>query len=371
MRIPSVDLPAQGEGLRRQLHEALDRVIQRGDGVLGEAVQQFETLFARACGVAYGIGVNSGTDALWAALLSVGVERDDEVITTAYTFFATASAIALTGARPVPVDIDPRTYNLDPDRIEAAITKRTTAMLVVHLFGQPADMDRLCRIAHRHKLAVIEDCAQAHGARFGGRSVGSFGDAGAFSFYPTKNLGALGDGGMVVTNRRMIRDRVRLLRDHGRADKYRHTIIGRNSRLDTLQAGILLVKLQHLARWNRLRARHAARYTRLFSQAGHSTITPITAPHRRHSYHLYVVRVPARQRDHVIRALNADGIQALVHYPIPFYLQPAFRSLGYRRGSFPLAEQLAREAISLPLYPEMTARQIERVANRLIEAVER
>lgn len=335
--------------------------------VLGEPLREFEEAFARYCGVAYGVGVNSGTDALRLGLLSLGVGPGDEVITTAYTFFATASAIALTGAVPVPVDIDPVTYNIDPDRVAAAVTKRTKAVIVVHLFGQPADMDRLCAVARRHRLALIEDCAQAHGATFRGRPVGGFGRLGAFSFYPTKNLSALGDGGMVVTNHLAIRNRLRLLRDHGRRGKYRHVLIGHNSRLDSFQAAVLLIKLRRLARWNRLRAQHARRYTALLRARAPRAVTPVAAPGRTHVYHLYVVRVPGRDR--VARALNQDGIQALVHYPVPFHLQPAFGSLGYRRGSFPEAERLSREAISLPAYPEMTSRQIEQVVDRLAALV--
>lgn len=368
MTIPSVDLPRQCVRLHRALHAALDRTMRSGAFVSGDAVQELETRFARICGTRFAVGVNSGTDALWLSLISLGIGDGDEVITTAYTFFATAEAIALTGARPVPADIDPVTYNLDPDRVEAVITRRTKAILVVHLFGQPADMDRLAAIAHRHRLALIEDCAQAHGATFRGRPVGGFGDVAAFSFYPTKNLSALGDAGMVVTNRRDVWRRVRLLRDHGRQGKYRHVFVGHNSRLDTLQAAFLLVKLPHLTRWNALRARHARYYTTLLHRLSRRVVTPMTAPHRTHVHHLYVVRVP--RRDRVVKELNRRGIQALVHYPAPYYLQPAFRSLGYRRGRCPIAERLAQEAVSLPLYPEMSRSQIQRVVRQLVALVE-
>jgi dTDP-4-amino-4,6-dideoxygalactose transaminase len=367
MKIPTVDLTAQYAPLRRDIHRTIDSILQRGDFVFGGAVGEFEAAFARSCGVAHGVGVNSGTDALWIGLSSLGIGRGDEVITTAYTFFATASAIALAGARPVPVDIDPLTYNLDPERVAAAITRRTKAIVVVHLFGQPAQMDRLCVIARRHRLLLIEDCAQAHGATFHGQPVGSFGDVGAFSFYPTKNLSAIGDGGILVTNRRAVRDRARLLRDHGRVGRYRHTILGRNSRLDTIQAAVLLIKLKRLARWNRLRIQHARRYTQLFHRRSTGVVTPVAMADRTHVFHLYVVRVPSRDR--VVRELNQRGIQALVHYPVPFHVQPAFRFLGYRRGDFPVAERLAREAISLPIYPELQPRQIEYVARELIAAV--
>ncbi len=367
MKIPSVDLPAQYAGLRKEIHAALDRVMARGDAVLGEAVTRFEAAFARSCGAAYGIGVNSGTDALSLSLAGLGIGAGDEVITTAYTFFATASAITHCGARPVPVDIDPVTYNLDPDRVEQAITRRTKALVVVHLFGQPAQMDRLCAIARRRRLALVEDCAQAHGARFQGRHVGTFGQAGAFSFYPTKNLSALGDAGMVVTDSRALQHRVRLLRDHGRNGKYRHPLIGRNSRLDTFQAAVLDAKLSRLAAWNRTRARLAQHYAERLRRLAPAVMIPHRAPGRDHVYHLYVVRV--RSRDRVLRMLQARGVQALVHYPVPFYLQPAFRWLGCRRGSFPHAERLAREAISLPIYPEMRPDQVARVARELAQAV--
>jgi dTDP-4-amino-4,6-dideoxygalactose transaminase len=367
MRLPTVDLPAHYRPIARDIHRAIDRVMRKGDFVFGRSVGAFEEVFARSCGVAYGVGVNSGTDALWIGLSSLGVGRGDEVITTAYTFFATASAIALAGARPVPVDIDPVTYNLDPERVEAAVTRRTKAILAVHLFGQPAQMDRLCAIARRRHLLLIEDCAQAHGARFGAQPVGSFGHLGAFSFYPTKNLSAMGDGGMIVTNRRTVRDQARLFRDHGRVGKYLHTSIGRNSRLDTIQAAILLIKLRRLNRWNRLRIQHARRYTRLFRHHSARVVTPVAASGRTHVFHLYVVRVPSRDR--VVRELNQRGIQALVHYPVPFHLQPAFRFLGYRKGHFPVAERLAREAVSLPIYPEMRPAQIERVAQECMRLV--
>jgi dTDP-4-amino-4,6-dideoxygalactose transaminase len=367
MKVPTIDLPTQCTRLSREIHGALDGVMHRGDFVLGEALEQFEAAFARYCGLAYGVGVNSGTDALWLGLASLGLRAGDEVITTAYTFIATASAIALTGARPVLVDIDPVTYNLDPARVEAAMTKRTKAILVVHLFGQPADMDRLRAVTRKYRLALVEDCAQAHGARFDGQRVGGFGDAGAFSFYPTKNLSALGDGGIVVTNRADLRDRLRLLRDHGRQEKYLHAILAGNSRLDTIQAAILRVKLRWLEQWNRLRVQHARLYTQLLRTLSRRVVPPSVAPGRTHVYHLYVARVPSRDR--VVAALNRRGIQALVHYPVLYYLQPAFRYLGYRRGSFPVAEQLSREAISLPLYPEMSAKQVRWVARELVGLV--
>ncbi len=367
MRVPYVDLPAQSVEVHGALHRAFDRVLRRGDFVLGEAVEAFEAAFARSCQAPYAVGVNSGTDALWLSLAALGIGPGDEVITTAYTFFATASAIALTGASPVAADIDPVTYTLDPASVEAAVTKRTKAILAVHLFGQPADMDRLTRIARRHRLALVEDCAQAHGAAFRGQSVGTFGEAGAFSFYPTKNLSALGDAGLIVTTRRALRDRLRLLRDHGQTRPYRHAALGHNSRLDTLQAAVLLAKLPRLAAWNRRRAQHARRYTARLGACAARIVLPHAAPHRTHVYHVYAVQVPGRDR--VVRGLRARGIQALVHYPSLFYEQPVFRRLGCRRGRCPVAERLARRAVSLPIAPQLQPAQIDYVAEQLINIV--
>jgi dTDP-4-amino-4,6-dideoxygalactose transaminase len=303
-------------------------------------------------------GVSSGTDALHLALLACGVGPGDEVITTPFTFIATAAAISHVGATPVFVDIDERSYNMDPARIEAAITPRTKAILPVDLYGQPADMDPIMEIARRYDLRVIEDACQAVGARYRGRRAGSLGDAGCFSFYPAKNLGAAGDGGMLTTNNAEIAERVRNLRDHGRISKYSHGAIGYTYRLDGLQAAILGAKLGHLDGWNDARRAHAQTYNELLEGTG--VILPQEAEGCRAIYHVYALRVP--RRDELLEYLRAKEIGASIHYPLPVHLQPAYAALGIPKGSFPIAEACADSELSLPLYPEMTREQIEEVA---------
>ena len=378
MPIPLVDLKAQYQAIKPEIDAAIARVIGHCGFILGEEVRRFEADFAAFCDLpaSAAVGVDSGTAALHLALLACGVGPGDdetpsrltsrhggrdgvsEVIVPSHTFIATASNISHLGARPVFVDIDLDTYNLDPAKIEAAITPCTRAIIPVHLYGQPADMAPILDIARRHGLRVIEDAAQAHGATYRGQKVGGLGDVGIFSFYPGKNLGAYGDAGMLVSRDPQIADTARLLRDHGRRDKYEHLIEGYNYRLDALQAAILGAKLPHLGAWNAQRRHHAAAYNAALADL--ELVRPIEAPDRTHVYHLYVVRV--ERRDELLAYLKVQGIGAGVHYPIPLHRQPAYRHLGYRPGDFPATERAANEVLSLPMYPELTPAQIAEVA---------
>lgn len=357
--VPFNALAVQDRPLRDQILAALHRVVERGRYVLGEELVAFERAFAPHAGCAQSVGVASGTDAIRLALDAVGVGPGDEVVTVSHTATFTALAISALGARPVFCDIEPLTMMLDPARLEAAITPRTRAILPVHLYGQAADMDPILAIAGRRGVPVIEDCAQAHGALYRGRPVGSFGAAAAFSFYPTKNLGAFGDAGAVTTSDAAIADRVRMLRNGGQGDRYRHDAIGVNSRLDEIQAAILAVKLGRLAEANDERRAQAARYA--------AALEGVTLPHeaagRRHVYHLYVIR--HERRDALADHLKEAGVGSLVHYPIPVHLQPAYASLGVGRGALPQSERAAGEVLSLPLYPGLTDAEQQRV----IEAV--
>jgi dTDP-4-amino-4,6-dideoxygalactose transaminase len=363
--IPLVDLKAQYQDVKAEVDAAVAAVLESGHFILGPEVQAFELEFSAYCDTAYAIGVNSGTSALHLALLAAGVGEGDEVITTAFTFVATVAAIEYTGARAVLVDVDPLTLTIDPDRIETAITPRTKAIIPVHLYGQPADMDPILTIAHAHGLVVVEDAAQAHGAEYKHRRAGSIGDIGCFSFYPGKNLGAAGDGGAVTTANEDYARTVRMLRDWGAEQKYLHVVKGFNFRLDEIQAAILRVKLRRLEEWTELRRRHARRYASLLSE------THVGLPHAtgdaRHVYHLYAVRTP--ERDRVRSELHAAGVQAGIHYPIPVHLQPAYANLGYRRHDFPVSERAADEVLSLPLYPELTAQALERVARAVTKSL--
>ncbi|MFA4992173.1 MAG: DegT/DnrJ/EryC1/StrS family aminotransferase, partial [Candidatus Omnitrophota bacterium] len=295
--------------------------------------------------------------------LALGIGKGDEVITPSYTYIATSLAISMTGATPVFADIDEKTYCVDAGKIEKLITKRTKAVLPVHLYGHPADMDPILKIAGDHNLRVIEDAAQAHGALYKGRKVGGLGDAACFSFYPTKNLGAFGDGGMMLTNSEEVRDKMLLLRDYGRKDRYEHVLKGYNSRLDTLQAAILRVKLGHLDEWNEGRRRNAALYSVLLSGKGASVTLPREEGFARHVYHQYVIRV--RGRDNLIKRLSEKGVRPLIHYPIPVHLQECYRELGYKKGSLPVSEMVSEEVLSLPLYPELTKQEIEYAAGAI------
>jgi dTDP-4-amino-4,6-dideoxygalactose transaminase len=340
------------------LSGAVHSVLKSGAFVLGPEVQQFEAEVGKYLGVKHAIGLNSGTDALVIGLRAMGIKPGDEVITSSFSFFATAEAIEIIGAKTVFVDIDPETFNLDVGQIEGKLTKKTKAILPVHLYGQPADMDPIRDVAARHGLVVIEDAAQAHAARYKGRPAGSLGDLACFSFYPSKNLGAYGEGGIVLTSRDDLAERLRLLRNWGERTKYEHLVLAFNARLQGLQGAILRVKLRHLEDWTERRRRHAARYHELLADAGLEL--PIEMPYARHVYHLYTVR--ARDRSALQAALKAADVQTGLHYPKPVHLQPAYAHLGYRAGAFPVSEALAAEVLSLPMFPELTGGQIEAVA---------
>ncbi len=361
--IPFVDLKAQYRSIKPEIDAAVLGVLESCEFTLGSEVVAFEKEFAAYCGAAFGMGVNTGTSALHLALLAAGIGPGDEVITVPFTFIATASAIDYTGAVPVFVDIDPRTFTMDVAAIEAAITPRTKAILPVHLYGQPADMDPILEIARRRGLVVVEDACQAHGAEYKGRRVGSLGDLGCFSFYPGKNLGAAGEGGMVVTDNPAFARTVRMLRDWGAEKKYHHVLKGFNFRLEGLQGAVLRVKLRHLEKWTEARRAAAARYDAHFS--GSTVATPPPSAGNRHVYHLYAIRTSQRQA--LQDGLAARGIQTGIHYPTPVHLLPAFADLGHRVGDFPHAEQAAAEVLSLPMFPELTAAQSAEVADAVIE----
>lgn len=361
--IPFADLVTQHARLRAELEPVIAEVMFGSEFVLGRHVTAFEEAFARYCGAKSGIGVSSGTSALHLALLAAGVGPGDEVITTTFTFIATVAAIGYTGARPVLVDVDPDTLLLDVGQVEAAITPRTRAIVPVHLYGHPADMDPILAIARRHGLVVIEDAAQAHGATYHGRPVGSLGDAGCFSFYPSKNLGAAGDAGIVVTSHPEWAARIRRLRDWGQSIPYRHVERGFNARLAGIQAAVLGVKLRHLDEWIGARQAHAARYDAAIDGSELQRL-PVR-PWVRHAYHIYAVR--CRQRERLLAEFRRRGIDARVHYPEPVHLAPAWSDLGYRSGDFPHAERAAREVMSIPVHPELTAAQVETIASALQE----
>jgi dTDP-4-amino-4,6-dideoxygalactose transaminase len=366
IRVPFLDLEAHHAPLRGDFDRAIAEVIDSGAFAGGPFVEKFEEAFATYCGSRYAIGVGSGTEALWLSLLACDVGPGDEVITVPSSFMATAEAISYCGARPVFVDVDDRTYTMDAAGLEAALSPRTKAIIPVHLFGQAADMDPILEFARRHDLFVIEDAAQAHGAKYKGRRLGTMGDIGSFSFYPGKNLGAFGEAGAVITEDPELEEKIRVLRDHGQTRKYRHTMIGWNCRMDGIQAAVLSVKLQHLNRGNALRRQHAAQYDEAL-EGLEEVIRPFAASYGEHVYHVYAIRV--RDRDEVMWRLNEKGIQCGVHYPVPIHLQQAYRSLGHQNGSFPVSEQIALEFISLPMFPELTSSQIEMVVLGVKEAV--
>jgi dTDP-4-amino-4,6-dideoxygalactose transaminase len=361
LQVPFVDLQAQYAAIPDEVDAAISKVLHRTDFILGREVDLFEEEFAAFCGTKYAVGVDSGTSALELALRAYGVGPGDEVITAANTFIATALAISYTGAGLVLVDCDPQTYTLDVSRLEGAITPRTKVIMPVHLYGHPADMDPILEIAQQHGLAVIEDACQAHGARYKGRRVGSLGHAAAFSFYPAKNLGAYGDGGMVVTDDERVAESLRLLRNYGQREKYHHVLQGYNHRLDTLQAAVLRVKLQHLEDWNVARRQGARLYAELL--AGSPLVLPTEADYAESVYHLYVVRV--RDREGLRAWLNDQGIATGIHYPVPIHLQPAYRGLGCQKGSLPITEEYAEQILSLPMYAELTSDLIEYVAQAI------
>jgi dTDP-4-amino-4,6-dideoxygalactose transaminase len=356
--IPFVDLKAQYAGIKDDVNAAIQGVLESCQFTLGSEVAAFEEEFATYSQAQYGIGVNTGTSALHLALLAAGIGPGDEVITVPFTFVATVAAIYYTGATPVFVDINPRTFTIDVKAIEGAITERTKAILPVHLYGQPADMDPILEIAKRHGLVVIEDAAQAHGAEYKGRRVGSLGDMGCFSFYPGKNLGAYGEGGMVVTSNAEYTRTIRMLRDWGAEQKYHHVLKGYNFRLEGIQGAVLRVKLRHLETWTEARRTAARHYDELLSDSG--VLTPQAMPYARHVYHIYAIRTA--QRSEWQQALQAKGIQTGIHYPIPVHLLPAYADLGYTKGDFPHSEQAADEVLSLPMFAELTRAQCEEVS---------
>jgi dTDP-4-amino-4,6-dideoxygalactose transaminase len=365
--IPFVDLKAQYQSIKPEVDAAIQGILDSCQFTLGSEVAAFEQEFAGYCQAKLGVGVNTGTSALHLALLAAGVGRGDEVITVPFTFVATVSAIDYTGAKPVFVDIDPRTFTMDVTQLEAAITKKTKAIIPVHLYGQCADMDPILEIAKRHGLVVVEDACQAHGAEYKGRRAGSMGDMGCFSFYPGKNLGAYGEAGMVTTDNPEFARSIRMLRDWGAEKKYHHVLKGYNFRMEGIQGAVLRVKLRHLERWTEGRRTAAAHYDRLL--AGSGVPTPTALPHNRHVYHIYAIRTAHRQawQD----ALLAQGVQSGIHYPTPVHLLPAFADLGHGAGQFPNSEQAASEVLSLPMFPELTANQcgevvaaIKNLANR-------
>lgn len=362
--LPFLDLKAQYAGLREEVRSAIDRVIESQRFILGPEVESLEKEIASYSGCRYGVGVSSGTDALLVALMALGIGRGDEVITSPYSFFATAGAIARQGATPVFADIDAGTYNIDPGKIEARISGRTRAVMPVHLFGQMASMPDIIEIARRHKLFVIEDAAQAIGAEIDGKRAGSLGNFGCFSFYPSKNLGGYGDGGMVVTNDSELADRARLLRVHGSPGGYRHEILGGNFRLDEIQAAVLRVKLQYLDRWTEARRRNAARYRELLSGATGIGL-PSETRNSRHIYNQFVIR--CRNRDALRSHLVERSIGTEIYYPLPLHLQPCFKHLTYTPGDLPASEAAARESLALPIYPELTMEMQQRVTTAILE----
>lgn len=353
MKIPIMDLKAQYAPLKKRIEEAFGDIALRQAFILGSELKECEKRIAAYCGARYGIGMNSGTDALIIGLDALGISAGDEVITTAFTFFATAEAISRVGAKPVFVDIDPSTYNIDPSLIEKAVTKKTKAVIPVHLYGLMADMGPIMDIAGRHGLKVIEDTAQAIGSAYKGKKAGSIGNVGALSFYPGKNLGCFGDGGMAVTNDKDLADRMRLLRDHGSEKRYIHKVVGYNSRLDNLQAAMLNVKLDYLEGWLEGRIENAKYYND--NLKGLALVPPAMPAGNRHTFHHYVLRCKdaAKLGEH----LNSCGIEARVYYPIPLHLQECYKGLGYKKGSLPETEKLSVESLAIPVYPELTGEQ--------------
>jgi dTDP-4-amino-4,6-dideoxygalactose transaminase len=359
--IPFIDLRPQNDSLRREIEAALGRVLDSGAYTLGPEVAAFEREFAASCGAKHAVAMNSGSTALHLALLAAGVGPGDDVVTTPFTFIATACAIRYAGANPVFADIDFETRNLDPEAFAKAVTARTRAVIPVHLYGQVADMDPIRAVAARHGLAVIEDAAQAHGATYHGAAAGTLGALGCFSFYPTKNLGALGEGGLVTTNDDALAEKLQLLRDWGSREKYQHDFVAFNARMEAFQGAVLRVKLRHLAAWNEERRRLAERYAELLPKIGLEP--PFELPGCRHVWHVYAVRVPERER--VAASLREQGIGTAVVYPRPLHLQPAFSDLGLGAGSFPNAERAARELLALPMFPGLAPDAPDRVVEAL------
>ena len=362
MKVPFLNLKAQYDAIAQEVEQSIREVMGRCAFSGGPFVERFEGEFASFCGAGHAVGVGSGTEALWLALVALGVKQGDEVITAPNSFIATAEAVSLAGAEPVFVDVEEGSFTLDPSLLEAAITPRTKVIIPVHLFGQTADMDPILAIARRHGLAVLEDACQAHGAEYKGRRAGSLGDAGCFSFYPGKNLGAYGEAGGVVTSDRQLAERIRVLRDHGQSRKYYHEVVGTNGRMDGIQGAVLSVKLKYLDAWNSARRLHADSYRKVLEGVA-SVLTPREMLYARHVYHVFAVRSQGRER--LIDKLAESGIACGVHYPVPIHLQNAYASRGEGAGSYPVAERCAQEFVSLPMFPELTEEQIAYVGNEL------
>lgn len=370
MKIPQLDLIAQYKNIKNEIDEAILRVLEKGEFILGEEVRKLEESIAKFVGVKHAIGVASGTDALLLALMAIGIKPGDQVITTPFTFFATAGSIARLGAKPVFVDIDPRTYNIDPDKLEDLLKKtyspKMKAIIPVHLYGQCAEMDPINELAKKYDLKVIEDAAQSIGATYKGIQSGNLGDIGCFSFFPSKNLGAYGDGGMVVTNDDEIAEKIRLLRVHGAKPKYYHSMIGINSRLDEIQAAVLNVKFKYLSTWIEQKREKARIYNELFKEKLLDTVvTPFESPYNYHTYHQYTIRV--KERDILQSYLKEKGIGTAVYYPLPLHLQQCFEDLGYKMGDFPISELASKEVLSLPIFPELKEDDQMEIVERIKE----
>ncbi len=370
MKVPFLDLRKQYKSIEKEIDTSIKGVLNSGHFILGENVSKLEEEFARYCGTKYAVGVASGTDALELALLALGIGKGDWVITTPFTFIATVEAIVFVGAEPIFVDINPDTCNIDTEQLEKVLAKSSKklnikAIMPVHLYGQPCDMNAIMRLARKYKLKVIEDCAQAVGAEYKGKKVGSFGDCGCFSFFPSKNLGTYGDGGIITTDDKKTAEKLRMLRAHGAKDKYHHVIKGKNSRLDELQAAILRVKLRYLDRWNAGRRKIGTFYNRLFSQnrLNDFIIIPKQFPGHKHVFHVFAVRIKERDKLHVF--LREKGITTLMHYPIPIHLEEVYKYFGYKEGDFPNAETAASTVLSLPMYPELRREEIKYVVKMI------
>ncbi|HHW02470.1 MAG TPA: DegT/DnrJ/EryC1/StrS family aminotransferase [Thermoanaerobacterales bacterium] len=362
MKIPFLDLKAQYETIKNEIDSAVSEVIQSGHFIMGPNVKQFENEMASYLDVKHAIAVANGTDALILSLDALNIIPGDEVITSPFTFFASAESISRVGAVPVFADIDPKTFNIDPGLVEKKITGKTKAIIPVHIFGQPADMDAMMQIAEKHDLYIIEDACQAIGAQYKGKKAGTIGNTGCFSFFPTKNLGGYGDGGMVITDDDGVAEKIKLLRVHGSSKKYYHSLLGYNSRLDEIQAAVLRVKLKYIDAWNAARREKANLYNKLLKDT--PVITPYEAPGSHHVYHLYTILAP--ERDELQKYLQEKGISTGVYYPLPLHLQEVYKYLGYKKGDLPVAESISEKALSLPLDPEVSEEQIEYVASEII-----
>jgi len=367
LNIPLVDLKKQYSSIKQEIDERVNGILTSAYFIMGPEGTAFEKEFAAYCNAAYAVGVSSGTAALSLALRALGIGPGDEVITTPNTFIATAAAVSHVGARPVFVDTHPESYNIDPALIEKAITRKTKAIIPVHLYGQPAEIDTIVKLAKKNNLKVVEDACQAHGAEYKGQKTGTFGDVTAFSFYPGKNLGAYGDAGAIVTNNAELAEKVKLFRNHGSPQKYHHDVIGYTDRLDEIHAAVLRVKLKYLDDWNTKRRANAAIYNTSLQGLVNKglVITPKEMTGAKHVYHIYLIQVAENSRDGLMKHLNNNGVGAQIHYPIPIHLQKAYKGLGYKQGSFPVAEKLSKTILSLPMFPELEKQQIEYVVKEI------